>query len=110
MDAEGFDVCGVKVVPLPGRSFPPPEPVCADGLASAVHHGKYFTPPDKIERLDAPQLQTQPSTPPQAIQSASGLNRSSALDVIQPSLSSLLARKMEESIAETVPFYCHGFV
>ncbi|KAJ9107071.1 hypothetical protein QFC20_003796 [Naganishia adeliensis] len=92
MDGEGFDVCGVKVVPLP------------------VHHGKYFTPPDKIERLDAPQLQTQPSTPPQAIQPASGGNRSSALDAIQPSLSSLLARKMEESISETVPFYCHGFV
>lgn len=84
------------------------ELVCADG--TAVHHGKYFTPPDKIERLDAPQLQTQPSTPPQAIQPASGGNRSSALDAIQPSLSSLLARKMEESIAETVPFYCHGFV
>lgn len=29
---------------------------------------------------------------------------------VEASLSTLLARKMEESMVETVPFYCHGFV
>jgi hypothetical protein len=73
-----------------------------------VHHGKYFTPPDKIERLDAPQLETQPSTPRLVIQSAN-LNAISN-NAIQASMTSLLHRKMEESVKKTVPFYCYGFV
>lgn len=86
-------------------------PVHTDEPTMAVHHGKYFTPPDKIERLDAPQLETQPSTPPQVIQPASGTNGSIVNgNAIQPSLSSLMYRKLEESVPETVPFYCHGFV
>ncbi|KAJ9116860.1 hypothetical protein QFC22_004517 [Naganishia vaughanmartiniae] len=90
--ADGFDVHGIWVVPL------------------AVHHGKYFTPPDQVERLDVPEKQTQtaPQTPPQVLQSSS--NEIPGKNAIQPSLTSLLHRKIEETVKETVPFYCYGFV
>ena len=76
----------------------------------AVHHGKYFTPPEKVERLDAPQLETQPSTPPQVIQPVHPNGASISGNAIERSLTSLLYRKMEETEKKTVPFYCYGFV
>ncbi|KAJ9110419.1 hypothetical protein QFC19_001544 [Naganishia cerealis] len=94
----GFDVAGIRVVPLP------------------VHHGKYFTPPDQVERLDVPEKQTQPQpqpqtapqTPPQMMQTK--LDGVDGRNAIQPSLTSLLHRKIDESVKATVPFYCYGFV
>jgi hypothetical protein len=53
-------------------------------------------------------LETQPSTPRQVIQSANPNAISS--NAIQASMTSLLHRKMEESVKKTVPFYCYGFV
>ena len=98
---------------------------------SVVHHGKYFTPPDKAQRLDVPTTQGSntpvPNSKASLTTASSGTNRSdldsitsapSTLEGIVGKLTGLtglssvagledLVKKAE--IKET-PFWCYGFL